>query len=214
MSSSPDRRQACSAQGHLSVCASPAHHGPSPCNPPLAVPPIPRSAAPSTSIAAAPLRLLPLSIASPTLRSLRYSTTHFIADFYLETKPHLFLSAETGSKSECLSPMLSPSRPIPFSVYSIPLILPPPSPCRRPPANVVLRPQQWSGSRLLVQPPRTASLLAHRPPRFRLPPISHTTTLVTTSIRRCASEACMPSRAAPRRTIVTPPRRRTTCASC
>ncbi|KAJ7874865.1 hypothetical protein B0H13DRAFT_2551351 [Mycena leptocephala] len=68
-----------------------------------------------------------------------------------------------------------------------------PSPCSRPPANVVLRPRQWSGSPPLMQPPRVASLLAHCQPRPRLPPTSHTTSLATTSIRRCASEACMPS---------------------
>ncbi|KAJ7880147.1 hypothetical protein B0H13DRAFT_2542414 [Mycena leptocephala] len=120
--------------------------------------------------------------------------------------------------------MLSASRLIPSSIYSIPLTLPPPrfdalafampytthaltpprrdfvahsasalpGPCSRPPANVVLRPRQWSGSPLM-QPPPIASLLAHRPHCPRLPPTSHTTFLATTSIRLCTSEACMPS---------------------
>ncbi|KAJ7041583.1 hypothetical protein C8F04DRAFT_1230346 [Mycena alexandri] len=94
--------------------------------------------------------------------------------------------------------MLSPSRLTPSSVYSNPftlqVILPPrSSPCAQPPANVFLRPRQWSELPPLVQPPRAASLLAHRLPRPRLPPTLPTTSLATTSIRRCASEACMPS---------------------
>ncbi|KAJ7026033.1 hypothetical protein C8F04DRAFT_123867 [Mycena alexandri] len=68
-----------------------------------------------------------------------------------------------------------------------------PCPCPRPPANVILRPRQWSGSPPFVQLPRAASLLAHHPLRPRLPPTSPTTSLATTSIRRCAREACMPS---------------------